>query len=130
MNHTSRSIEKNVIEAIETRNPEIAANLKQNMFVFEDIIILDEKSIRKVLKETDVITLACALKSVNEKVKEYLLKNLSGKESKAVLTEMKEIGSIRLHEVENAQQKIAAIIRSLEDAGEIILFRADERIIE
>ena len=93
------------------------------MFVFEDILSLDDKSIQRVLREVDNNELAIALKSANEEVQTVIFKNLSKRLATMIKEDMDFMGPVRLKDVEEAQQKIVNIIRKLEDSGEIIISR-------
>jgi len=96
------------------------------MFVFEDIVLLDDRSIQKVLREVDTQDLAKALKGVDTEVQEKIFRNMSKRASSLLREDMDFMGPIRLRDVEEAQQKIVNIIRKLEDAGDIIVARAGE----
>jgi flagellar motor switch protein FliG len=96
------------------------------MFVFEDIVLLDDRSIQKVLREVDTQDLAKALKGVDTEVQEKIFRNMSKRASSLLREDMDFMGPIRLRDVEEAQQKIVNIIRKLEEAGDIIVARAGE----
>ena len=93
------------------------------MFVFEDILLLDDKSIQRVLREVDNSELAIALKATNEQVQETIFNNLSKRLAVMIKEDMDFMGPVRMKDVEEAQQKIVNIIRKLEDTGEIIISR-------
>ena len=96
------------------------------MFVFEDIVLLDDRSIQKVLREVDTQDLAKALKGVDAEVQEKIFRNMSKRASSLLREDMDFMGPIRLRDVEESQQKIVNIIRKLEEAGDIIVARAGE----
>lgn len=121
LNMVGRSVEKNILEGLSKSDPELATEIKNLMFVFEDIIILDDRSIQRVLKEVDSKELAFALKAVNEEVKQKILSNMSDRAAQMVIEEIEFMGPVRLREVEEAQQRIVESIRQLEDEGEIVI---------
>lgn len=123
LNYVDRSTEKTIIESLSESNPEIAEEVKKNMFVFEDIILLDDRAIQMVLKEVDTKELAVALKGVNENTAVRIFKNMSERAAAMMKEEMEFMGPVRLKSVEESQQRIVSVIRKLEDAGEIIVAR-------
>ncbi len=126
LNNVDRGTEKIIIEALEEEDPELAEEIKKRMFVFEDIVLLDDRSIQKVLREVDGQDLAKALKGVDAEVQEKIFRNMSKRASSLLREDMDFMGPIRLRDVEESQQKIVNIIRKLEDAGDIIVARAGE----
>ena len=126
LNNVERGTEKIIIEALEEEDPELAEEIKKRMFVFEDIVLLDDRSIQKVLREVDSQDLAKALKGVDAEVQEKIFRNMSKRASSLLREDMDFMGPIRLRDVEEAQQKIVNIIRKLEEAGDIIVARAGE----
>lgn len=126
LNFTDRSTEKSILERLEEDDPELAEEIKNKMFVFEDIVLLDDRAVQKVLREVDTSVLAKALKAVDEEVKEKIFKNMSKRAAQLLKEEMEFMGPIRLRDVEEAQQQIVNIIRRLEEAGEIIIARGGE----
>jgi flagellar motor switch protein FliG len=126
LNLVDRSSEKQIIEALEEEDPELAEEIKKKMFVFEDIVMLDDRSIQKVLREVDTQELSKALKSVNSEVQEKIYRNMSKRAAQMLKEDMEFMGPVRLKDVEEAQQKIVSIIRHLEDTGEIVVARAGE----
>ena len=126
LNLVDRSTEKSIIESLEEQDPELAEEIKRRMFVFEDIVMLDDQAIQKVLHEIDLLDLARALKAVGDDVQEKVFKNMSKRAATLLKEDMEYIGAIRLHDVEQAQQKVVGIIRRLEDAGDIVIVRAGE----
>ena len=106
--------------------PELAEEIKKRMFVFEDIVLLDDRAIQKVLREVDTAELAKALKSVDSEVQDKIYRNMSKRASTLLKEDMDYMGPIRLKDVEEAQQRIVAIIRKLEEQGEIVVARAGE----
>lgn len=126
LNNSGRSTVKIIIEALEENDPEFAEEIKKRIFVFEDIVLLDDRAVQKVFREIDNQDLAKALKSVDNEVQEKIFKNLSKRAGQLLKEEMDFIGPIRLKDVEDAQQKIVNIIRKLEEIGEIILISGDK----
>lgn len=131
LNNVDRSTEKSILEAFARKNPELAEEVKKLMFVFEDIVILDDRSIQKVLQDVETKELALALKGSTPEVREKILRNLSERAAEMLQEEIEYLGPVRLRQVEEAQQSIVAKIRVLEEAGEIIVARGGEdEIIE
>lgn len=126
LNLVDRSTEKTIIEALEEEDPELAEEIKKKMFVFEDIVLLDDRAIQKVLREVDSSELAKALKAVDTEVQDKIFRNMSKRASSLLKEDMEFMGPIRIRDVEEAQQKIVNIIRKLEDSGEIVVARAGE----
>ena len=131
LNRVDRSTEKTILETLEIQDPELAEDIKRLMFVFEDIIHLDDRSIQHVLREVDQKDLALALKGASEEVKVKIKNNMSKRAGELLEEEIEFMGPVRLRDVEEAQQRIVGIIRRLEDAGEIIISRGggDEIIV-
>jgi flagellar motor switch protein FliG len=126
LNNVDRGTEKIIIEALEEEDPELAEEIKKRVFVFEDIVLLDDRSIQKVLREVDTQDLAKALKGVDAEVQEKIYRNMSKRASALLREDMDFMGPIRLRDVEESQQKIVNIIRKLEESGDIIVARAGE----
>ncbi|MCB1222170.1 flagellar motor switch protein FliG, partial [bacterium] len=117
LNLVDRSTEKAIMESLEDSEPELADEVKRLMFVFEDIKMLDDRAIQAVLGQTDKKDLALALKSVAEDVRMKCMKNMSQRAAQALTEEMDFMGPVRLKDVEDAQQRIVAVIRRLEESG-------------
>lgn len=126
LNLVDRSSEKSIIEALEDDDPDLAEEIKKKMFVFEDIVMLDDKSIGKVLREVNTDEMAKALKQVDAEVQDKIFRNMSKRAGAMLREEMEYMGPIRVKDVEEAQQKIVSIIRRLEDKGEIVIARSEE----
>lgn len=131
LNTVDRGTEKHIMETLEVEDPELADEIRRKMFVFEDILTLDNKSIQRVLRDVDNNDLAVALKNVNEEVQTVVFNNLSKRLASMIKEDMEFMGPVRVKDVEEAQQKIVNIIRKLEDTGEIIISRGggDELIV-
>ncbi|MFA9463841.1 MAG: flagellar motor switch protein FliG [Velocimicrobium sp.] len=131
LNTVDRGTEKHIMETLEIEEPELADEIRRKMFVFEDILSLDNKSIQRVLREVDNNELAVALKGSNEEVQNVIFENLSKRLATMIKEDMDFMGPVRLKDVEEAQQKIVNIIRKLEDSAEIVISRGggDEIIV-
>ncbi|MBP7933855.1 MAG: flagellar motor switch protein FliG [Phycisphaerae bacterium] len=121
LNLADRATEKGILETLEAEDPELVEQIRRLMFVFEDILLVNDKGIQSVLKEIDHDQLALALKTASEEMKEKIFKNMSERAALLIKEEMDYMGPVRLSDVEGAQQKIVDVVRRLEDAGEIIL---------
>jgi flagellar motor switch protein FliG len=126
LNLVDRSSEKSIIESLEEDDAELADEIKKRMFVFEDIVLLDDRAIQRVLREVDTQELSKALKSVDVEVQDKVFKNMSKRAAAMLKEDMEFMGPVRLKDVEDAQQKIVASIRRLEDSGEIVIARSGE----
>ena len=126
LNSSDRSTEKNVIEMMELETPELAENVRNLMFVFEDIVLLDDSSIQKVLREVDSKDLAMSLKGAREDVKQKILKNMSERAQGILLEDIEYMGPIRAKEVQKVQSKIVGIVKALEAVGEITISRGNQ----
>ena len=131
LNSTDRGTEKHIMEILEIEDPELADEIRKKMFVFEDILLLDNKAIQRVLRDVDNNDLELALKGTNEEVQNTIFANLSKRLAEMIKEDMEFMGPVRMKDVEEAQQKIVNIIRKLEDSGEIIISRGggDEVIV-
>ena len=129
LNQVDRTTERNITEELEREDQELAEKVKQSMFVFEDIVNLDDVSIQRVLRELDNKDLALALKGASEEVANCIFRNQSNRASSTLKEDIEFLGPVRLVDVEKAQQKIVSIIRRLEDAGEIVIARGGEDAI-
>ena len=131
LNTVDRGTEKHIMETLEIEDPELADEIRRRMFVFEDILSLDDKSIQRVLREVDNNELAVALKGANDEVQNVIFNNLSKRLASMIREDMEYMGPVRLKDVEEAQQKIVNIIRKLEDSSEIIISRGggDEIVV-
>lgn len=123
LNSVDRSTERTILDALEIQEPELADEIKKRMFVFEDIVILDNRAIQRVIREVDNEDLLLALKVASDEVKDVIFTNMSQRMSETVQEEMEYLGPVRLRDVEEAQTRIVSVIRRLEDVGEIIIAR-------
>ncbi len=131
LNTVDRGTEKHIMETLEIDEPELADEIRKKMFVFEDILTLDDRSIQRVLHEVDNNEIAVALKNANEDVQAAIFNNMSKRLATMIKEDMEFMGPVRMKDVEEAQQKIVNIIRKLEDSGEIIIARGggDELVV-
>ncbi|QQZ07950.1 flagellar motor switch protein FliG [Heyndrickxia vini] len=123
LNGVDRATEKTILDALEIQDPELAEEIKKRMFVFEDIVTLDNRSIQRVIRECENEDLLLSLKVSSDEVKDVVYRNMSTRMVETFKEEMEYMGPIRLKDVEEAQSRIVSIIRRLEDAGEIIIAR-------
>ena len=131
LNTVDRGTEKHIMESLEIEDPELADEIRKKMFVFEDILSLDDRSVQRVLREVDNNELAVALKGSTEEVQNLIFSNLSSRLATMIKEDMDFMGPVRMKDVEEAQQKIVNIIRKLEDSAEIIISRGggDEIVV-
>ena len=131
LNAVDRGTEKHIMETLEIEDPELADEIRKKMFVFEDILLLDDRAIQRVLRDVDNNDLAIALMGSNEQVQAVIFNNLSKRLAAMIKEDMEFMGPVRMKDVEEAQQKIVNIIRKLEDSAEIIISRGggDEIVV-
>lgn len=131
LNRVDRTTEKSIIENLEVDHPELAEEIKRLMFVFEDIVQLDDRSLQMVLREVDQKDLSLALKATPAEVSDKVFKNMSKRAADMLREEIEFMGPVKIRDVEEAQQKIVNVIRQLEDKGEIVISRGqgDEMIV-
>lgn len=123
LNRSDPGTLKVVMDSLEVDDPELAEQVKRQMFVFEDIVMLDDRGIQLVLREVDVKDLALALKASNPEVSQKIMANMSARASQNLREDMEFMGPVRLRDVEEAQQRIVKIIRRLEETGSIVISR-------
>lgn len=129
LNQVDRTTERNITEGLEAEDAELAEKVKESMFVFEDIITLDDVSIQRILREIDNKDLSLALKGCSEEVANSIYKNQSKRAAESLKEDIEFLGPVRLMDVEKAQQKIVGVLRRLDEAGEIVLSRGGEDAI-
>ena len=131
LNTVDRTTEKHIMESLEIEEPELADEIRKKMFVFEDILLLDDRAIQRVLRDVDNADLGVALKAANEEVHNVIFKNLSKRLAAMIKEDMEFMGPVRMKDVEEAQQKVVSVIRKLEDSGEIVISRGggDEIVV-
>ncbi|MCP4592553.1 MAG: flagellar motor switch protein FliG [bacterium] len=121
LNLSDRATEKGILEALESEDPDLVEQIRRLMFVFEDVMLVDDKGIQSVLKEIDNDELSLALKTATEELKEKIFGNMSERAAQLVKEDMEYMGPVRISDVESAQQRIVDVVRRLEDSGEIII---------
>ena len=131
LNTVDRGTEKHIMETLEVEEPELADEIRKKMFVFEDILLLDDRAIQRVLRDVDNNDLAIACKGSNEEVQGRIFSNMSKRLAEMIKEDMEFMGPVRMKDVEEAQQKIVNIIRKLEDSAEIVISRGggDEIVV-
>ena len=131
LNTVDRTTEKHIMESLEIEEPELADEIRKKIFVFEDILLLDDRAIQRVLRDVDNADLGVALKAANEEVQNVIFKNLSKRLAAMIKEDMEFMGPVRMKDVEEAQQKVVSVIRKLEDSGEIVISRGggDEIVV-
>ncbi|MEM1211533.1 MAG: flagellar motor switch protein FliG [Planctomycetota bacterium] len=121
LNLVDRTTEKSIMEGLEAEDPDLVEEIRRLMFVFEDILLVDDKGIQAVLKEVENDELALALKTASDDLKDKIFGNMSERAATLIQEDMEFMGPVRVSDVETAQQRIVDIVRRLEDAGEIII---------
>ncbi|WP_080325252.1 flagellar motor switch protein FliG [Anaerovibrio lipolyticus] len=131
LNRVDRATEKGIVDALEVDNPELTEEIKKLMFVFEDIVMIDDRSLQMVLREVDTKDLSLALKATNSDVQGKVFKNMSKRAGDMLREEIEFMGPVKIRDVEEAQQRIVNVIRRLEEKGEIVISRGkgDEMIV-
>jgi flagellar motor switch protein FliG len=123
LNNVDRGTEKSIIEAMEKEDPDLADEIRKMLFMFEDIVTLDDNSIRRIMREIDFKDLALALKGANSEVADKIFKNVSQRAGEMLQEDIDLLGSVRVRDVEEKQQKIVQVIRRLDESGEIVITR-------
>jgi len=129
MNHIDRTTEKYVFDELAKSDPVLSDDIRKLMFVYEDILSLDDVTIQTVLRGIDAQDLAVAVKGSSEEIKDLLLRNISSRAKENILSDIEYLRNVRMKDVERAQQKIVETIRALEESGEIVLDRGGEDAI-
>jgi hypothetical protein len=123
INRSARPTERSILEWLESSDPELAERIRSQMFVFEDIVTIDDRSLQQVLREVEANELATALKGVRVDVRDKVVRNLSERAGENLLEEMDLLGPVRARTVEEAQAKVVAVIRTLEEQGVLTISR-------
>jgi len=123
LNMLGQSVERKILEELKRRDPALAEQVEDLMFVFDDIVLLDDRDLQEVIRSVDSRTLALALKGAGDEVKEKILRNLSERARAMVQEELEYLGAVRLREVEEAQRQIIDVIREMESEGKIVIER-------
>ncbi len=126
LNRTDRTTEKAILDSLEMKDPEVAEQVRELMFVFEDIVQLDDRSVQRILREVETKDLALSLKGSNEAMKEKILRNMSERAAAMLADDMEYMGPVRARDVQEKQTYIVGVIRALESAGEIQVSRGTE----
>ena len=121
LNQTEGTSTQLILDGIEKIDPDLAAEIKQQMFVFEDLTLIDDRGLQKVLRSVETKELAIALKAASEEVKQKIFRNMSERASQMLREEVEEMGPVRIKEVEDAQQTVTRIIQDMEEKGELII---------
>jgi flagellar motor switch protein FliG len=121
LNLADRATEKSIMEGLEAEDPDLVEQIRRLMFVFEDIMMVNDKGIQSMLKEVDNEDLALALKTASQELKDKIFKNMSERAAQLIREDMEYMGPVRVSDVESAQQKIVDVVRRLEESGEIII---------
>lgn len=131
LKQSNRATEKNILNQLDEENPELAENIRQQLFVFEDIVVLRDAAVQQVLREIDTDDLALALKTVDDEVKEKIFSNMSQRAENMLKEDIEYMGPVQLRNVEEAQQRIVNVIMELEESGEIVIAQGEEgQIVE
>ncbi|WP_442962098.1 flagellar motor switch protein FliG [Pseudogracilibacillus sp. SE30717A] len=123
LNEVDRSTERTILDALEVQDPELAEEIKKRMFIFDDIVILDNRAIQRVIREVENEDLRLALRVASDEVKDVIFKNMSQRMAETFKEEMEYMGPVRLKDVEEAQTRIVGTIRRLDEIGEIVIAR-------
>src|SRR6202044_2869265 len=129
LNHTDRPTERNVLDSLTETDEELAAEVRRLLFIFEDIVKLDDRSIQLILREADQKDLALALRGVADEVKDRILSNMSERGAQMLVEEMQFQPPQRKRDIEEAQGRVVAIVRKLEEAGAVVLSRTEEDVV-
>ncbi|MEG2295524.1 MAG: flagellar motor switch protein FliG [Oscillospiraceae bacterium] len=123
LNHVDRSTEKYIFDELTKKDPKLADDIRKRMFVFEDITCLDDMAIQRFIREVDNKDLVIAIKGSNPEVTALIFKNMSQRMAETIKTDLEYLHNVRMKDVEEAQQRIVAIIRKLEDEGELVIMK-------
>lgn len=126
INRSDRGTEKSILDGLAKRSPELAEEIRSQMFMFEDLVTIEDRSMQLVLRQVEAQDLATALKGVKDEVRDKIMRNLSERAAEDLADEVEVMGTVRLRVVEEAQAKIIAVVRSLEESGQIVLRRGDD----
>lgn len=126
INRSDRATERQIVEGLESLDAQLAEEVRSRMFMFEDVVGLEDRSVQQVLRQVDTGTLALALKGVDEPVRAKILRNLSERAAENLVDEVDLLGAVRLSQVEEAQQSVIRVIRQLEEQGQIMVRRGND----
>ncbi|MDR7590796.1 MAG: FliG C-terminal domain-containing protein, partial [Armatimonadota bacterium] len=126
INESDRATERVILEALEEKDPELAAQVKKLMFVFEDLLSLDDRSVQIVLRNVDSKDLALALKGASEELRDKIFRNMSQRAAEGLREDLQLMGPVRRRDVEEAQGRIVNVVRQLEESGQIVIARGGQ----
>jgi flagellar motor switch protein FliG len=129
LNRSDRATERLILEGLERNNPELADDVRNRMFIFEDITTLDDRSVQLVLRQVDAKELAIALKGVDQKVRDKIMHNMSERAAANLAEEINLLGPVKLKTVEEGQAAVVRVIRVLEEAGQIVMSRGNDELV-
>lgn len=129
LNNSDRTTERLILDGLERNDPQVADDVRSRMFVFEDIVTLDDRSVQMVLRSVDAKELSVALKGVDEKVSDKIMRNMSERAAANLADEIKLLGPVKLKTVEEAQAAVVRVIRTLEEAGQIVMSRGSDELV-
>ena len=126
MNHVDRSSERRIFEELDKANPDLSQSIRDKMFVFENILDMDDRSVQRFVRDCDAKDIVYALKTASEEMRQIFFANMSKRMAETVRGDMEVTTNVRLKDVEEAQQRIVNIIRQLEDMGEVIISKGGD----
>jgi flagellar motor switch protein FliG len=129
INRSPRPTERSILDWLDNTDPELAAQVRDQMFVFEDIVTIDDRSLQQVLREVEANDLATALKGVRPDVRDKVMRNLPERATENITEEIELLGPVRTHTVEEAQGKVVATIRAMEERGDLTINRGGDELI-
>ena len=131
MNHVDRTNEKRIFDEMDKTNPELAQSIRDKMFVFENIMDMDDRSVQRFVRDCDARDIVYALKSASDEMKQVFFSNMSKRMAEGVLSDLEITTNVRVRDVEEAQQRVVNIVRNLEEQGELVISKngKDEVIV-
>src|SRR6201999_383376 len=123
LNYVDRATERTILDSLDERDQELGEDVRKLMFVFEDLLQLDDRAIQQILKEIEIKDVGLALKGSGDDVREKIFGNMSSRAAQMLLEDMEFMGPVRRRIIEEAQGKVVAVVRRLEDAGKITIQR-------
>ena len=121
LNALDKASETRILSTIEESNPDLAEQIRELMFTFEDLALIDSKQMQTVLKDVDKADLAMALKTATDSIKELILSSMSTRAAEMLNDDLENMGPVKVSDVEGAQQKIIKIVKKLEEEGKLII---------
>lgn len=129
LNNADRATERLILEGLDTSDPQLADDVRSRMFVFEDIVTLDDRSVQLVLRSVDAKELSIALKGVDQQVRDKILRNMSERAAANLADEINLLGPVKLKTVEESQAAVVRVIRTLEESGQIVMSRGSDELV-